>query len=221
MATIKSFDELNIVVGYDRSEPYEEYFDLDWLNDEERERRIALAYNLDEHFRPLILYLFYAALATAEIDWEYFESAFRIEYRMALESANFTVDDDVEKRIDTTAGEIRDSSEKRITSIGDMTDADLYYLSEDRLRFISENEAQDSAENEEFITALYEGKTQKEWISMRDNRVRQTHRIADSQVKPIMEPFEVGNSLMQFVGDSSLGADAEEIVGCRCHVRYF
>ena len=57
MATIKSFDELNVVVGYDRSEPYEDYFDLEYLSDDERERRIALAYNLEEHFRPLILYL--------------------------------------------------------------------------------------------------------------------------------------------------------------------
>ena len=221
MATIKSFDELNVVVGYDRSEPYEDYFDLDYLSDDERERRIALAYSMEDHFRPLILYLFYAALASAEIDWEYFESAFRVEYQSVLEEFEFTVNDDVSNRIENTVDVIRDSSEKRVTSIDDMSDADLYYLSEDRLRFISENESQDSCEGEEFINALMDGMTQKEWISMRDNRVRKTHRIADSQVKPIMEPFEVGSSLLQFPGDQSYEPDPEEIVGCRCHVRYF
>ena len=34
MAGIKSFDELNVIVGYERSEPYEDYFDLDWLSEE-------------------------------------------------------------------------------------------------------------------------------------------------------------------------------------------
>ena len=89
MANVNSFDELNVIVGYHRSEPYEEYFDLDWLSEDEKERRIETAEKFDEHFRPLFLYLFYAALASAEIDWEYFESGLRVEYASVLEEMGY------------------------------------------------------------------------------------------------------------------------------------
>lgn len=221
MANVNSFDELNIIVGYHRSEPYEEYFDLDWLSEDEKERRIETAEKFDEHFRPLFLYLFYAALASAEIDWEYFESGLRVEYASVLEEMGYTINDYVNDRIDTFAREVRDSSGKRITILPYMDDGELWYLSDDRLRFISENESQNTNECEEFIQAVLSGMSGKEWVNMGDKRVRKTHVIAGGQIKPIMEPFEVGNSLLQYPGDMSMGASAEEIVSCRCHARYF
>lgn len=36
----------------------------------------------------------------------------------------------------------------------------------------------------------------------------------------IFEPFEVGNSLMMFPKDHSLGAQVKEIAGCRCSLKY-
>lgn len=60
------------------------------------------------------------------------------------------------------------------------------------------------------------GYRRKKWISERDSRVRLTHRIADSQIKLLEEPFVVGGSLMMFPQDTSLGAPAEEIANCRC-----
>lgn len=222
MADIKSFDELNVIVGYERSEPYEDYFDLDWLSEDEKERRVETAEKLEDHFRPLFLYLFYAALASAEIDWEYFESGLRVEYASALEEMGYTINDRVNDRIDTFAREVRDSSGKRITILPYMDDGELWYLSDDRLRYISENESQNTNECEEFIQAVLSGMSGKEWVNMGDKRVRKTHVIAGGQIKPIMEPFEVGNSLLLYPGDyESHGASAEEIVGCRCHARYF
>lgn len=219
--TISSFDELNVIVGYDRSEPYEEYFDLDWLSEEEKERRVETAERLEDHFRPLFLYLFYAALASAEIDWEYFESGLRVEYASALEELGYTINGYVNDRIDTFAREIRDSSGKRISILPYMDDGELWYLSDDRLRFISENESQNSNECEEFIQAVLSGMSGKEWVNMGDKRVRKTHVIAGGQIKPIMEPFDVGDSQLQYPGDLSLGASGEEVCGCRCHARYF
>lgn len=58
---------------------------------------------------------------------------------------------------------------------------------------------------------------QKEWISASDERTRDpTHIEADGQIVDLEEPFEVGESLMQFPGDPS-GA-AEEVINCRCAV---
>lgn len=217
---VSSFDELNVIVGYHKSEPYEEYFDLDWLSEEEKERRIEFADRLDDHFRPLFLYLFYAALASVEIDWEYFQSSLRIEYANALEESNYTINRYVDNRLDVFSREVRDSSEKRIVGLALMSNADLYYLSDDRIRFIAENESQNSNECEEFIQAALQGMTTKEWVNMGNKRVRKTHVKAGGQTRPIMEPFRVGNSLLQYPGDLSMGADAEEICGCRCHAKY-
>ena len=146
----------------------------------------------------------------------------RLEYASALEELGYTINDYVNDRIDTFAREIKDSSGKRITILPYMDDGELWYLSDDRLRFISENESQNTNECEEFIQAVLSGMSGKEWVNMGDKRVRKTHVKAGGQIKPIMEPFEVGNSLLMYPGDyGSHGASAEEIVGCRCHARYF
>lgn len=60
----------------------------------------------------------------------------------------------------------------------------------------------------------------KEWISTRDSRVRPTHKSADGQVVKMSEPFKVSGSELMHPGDSSLGAAAEVVTGCRCFVRY-
>lgn len=63
------------------------------------------------------------------------------------------------------------------------------------------------------------GFTKKQWVTMGDNKVRQTHRAAAGQIRLLEEPFIVGDSMMMFPQDSSLGASAAEIVNCRCSMR--
>lgn len=63
------------------------------------------------------------------------------------------------------------------------------------------------------------GFTRKQWVTMGDSRVRQTHREAAGQIRLLEEPFIVGDSMMMFPQDSSLGASASEIVNCRCSMR--
>ena len=53
-----------------------------------------------------------------------------------------------------------------------------------------------------------------------DKHTRDSHRDLDGVSKPISEPFEVGEYLMQFPTDDSLGAGMEEIANCRCSVEY-
>lgn len=62
----------------------------------------------------------------------------------------------------------------------------------------------------------YEG---KQWLTMGDEKVRQTHREAAGQIRALDEPFLVGDSLLMFPQDSSLGASAEEIINCRCTMK--
>ncbi len=54
------------------------------------------------------------------------------------------------------------------------------------------------------------------WESMKDERVRGPHAIADGQTVPINEPFTVGGYKLMYPCDDSLGAPPSETIGCRC-----
>ncbi len=59
---------------------------------------------------------------------------------------------------------------------------------------------------------------EKEWLSLRDDRVRDDHAEANGQRQPLDEPFLVGGDELMYPGDESLGAGADEIINCRCSV---
>lgn len=97
-----------------------------------------------------------------------------------------------------------------------------YYTSEDRAMLISENESHFAFSHKEFSDAIKSGKTKKQWMDIRDDRERKTHRAVGRMILPINEPFVVGKSKMMHPKDAeTYGADAEEIVNCRCSARYF
>lgn len=56
----------------------------------------------------------------------------------------------------------------------------------------------------------------KIWVTMGDSVVRPTHIEADGQEVKSNESFTVGGFDLMVPGDSSLGAPAEETIGCRC-----
>jgi hypothetical protein len=85
----------------------------------------------------------------------------------------------------------------------------------------AENEANSVKNYTDYRKAIEKGKTKKKWIDMRDKRERKTHLEVGGTVIPINEPFVVGNSLMMFPKDDSLGAADKEIINCRCSVKYF
>lgn len=57
----------------------------------------------------------------------------------------------------------------------------------------------------------------KTWSALLDNVTRATHVEADDQTVPQDDPFQVGNSLLLYPGDTSLGASLDEIINCRCN----
>lgn len=54
----------------------------------------------------------------------------------------------------------------------------------------------------------------KEWLSMRDDRVRVDHRDADATIVALEDPFEVGGASLMYPGDPS--APPGQVVNCRC-----
>lgn len=95
-----------------------------------------------------------------------------------------------------------------------------YFKSNDRAISISCNESMFCFNHDEYEKAIQQGKTSKMWQDVRDNRERPTHIKVGGSIVPINEPFVVGESLMMFPKDESLGASAEEIVNCRCTIEY-
>lgn len=56
----------------------------------------------------------------------------------------------------------------------------------------------------------------KEWITVGDERVREAHIMADSQVQTLNQSFEVGGEQLRWPGDTSLGASPGNVINCRC-----
>jgi uncharacterized protein with gpF-like domain len=56
----------------------------------------------------------------------------------------------------------------------------------------------------------------KMWVSSGDDKVRDTHQQADGQVVGLDETFTVGSSRLDYPGDEDHGADASEVIDCRC-----
>lgn len=212
MASILTFDELN-VLDYDgrRSEEYAEYFSGMGLTKRQKEERIKYAEEFEKAFWPVLIYLAtlreYGTL-TEEDAREQFWDAFFAVINMILPD-----DDSKEQMTDDFADEVARSTMEHLD--------EPYYFSKDRAMFMSENESESAHNYKEFNEAKASGKTRKRWIDMKDNRVRTTHREVGGVTMPIDEPFLVGESLLMFPKDTSLGADANEIVNCRCIAQYF
>lgn len=207
----REFDELNAPTPYIRSEPFDIYFgDMD-LTEEEKEKRIEVAEKLDE----LMLFLFaLIALMTENnaIDKNYIALQINNRY-MEILQGYMGVDKYIEDYINQFSNTF-------IKTTFDGID-DSWYLSADRARFVAENESETVWNYDEYQQAIKSGKTRKQWVDIRDNKERKTHRKVGGTVIPIEDTFVVGDSLMRFPKDTYYGAEAKEIVNCRCTIKYF
>ena len=96
-----------------------------------------------------------------------------------------------------------------------------YMTSTDRSIVIAETETNNAANYDGYEEAKENGKTQKVWITLQDNKVRQTHSEIDGMTIGIDELFQVGAAEMRFPCDEELAYDfPEEIVNCRCSLEY-
>lgn len=206
-----NFDELNKLVVHKRAVPYEEYFgDMD-LTEEECEERIGLAERFESRFLPVMALLFMMQLYD-RMNWEQVREQLEDAYTDAL-AGYIAVDDRLREHISSFADDIILSTQANMK--------DPYFFSMDRAQFIAENESNTSFEYSDFMRATKSGKTRKTWKDVRDKKERDTHVKVGGTTLPIWEPFSVGDSLMMYPKDESLGAGPEETINCRCHAKYF
>lgn len=87
-----------------------------------------------------------------------------------------------------------------------------------RVPFIAENEVLAAYGWTAFHTAEQFSPREREWNTMHDDRVRDTHADVDGQLRRMGEPFNVGGASLMHPGDP--GGPASEVVNCRCWERY-
>lgn len=205
------FDEINSLIPNKRSMSFEQYFGEMQLTDEEIQNRIELAEKLEDGF-IFVLALLFTMQQQNLMDWERARQEYENRYLAAL-VGYVTITPYIQNYIKSMSYDIMDSTRNHQN--------DIYYYSPDRSRFMAENESNFARSYQVNEDAVASGFKRKRWITMRDNKVRETHREVDGQVRAIDNLFYVGGSLMGYPRDGSLGASSSEIVGCRCSIQYF
>lgn len=215
--SVSSYDELNIRPNNRRSEPYKEYFSKMSISDKEKQERIAFSEKMEEVVL-YILVLIETTVESGETKREYIQTQFYDKYLDVIASY-MLIDTYIKQYALDVTKQIIDATFERF-SAKDKSITDDYYLSNDRAMFISECEANSILNYRQYSKAVKSGKMKKKWIDVGDKRERKTHLEVGGTTLPIGEPFSVGDSLLQFPKDTSLGASADEIVNCRCSIQY-
>ena len=200
-------DELNVTKN--RSMPFEKFFGEMSLSDKQKKQRISFAEDFEDKLLEFLI-LFTTALDYGQDD------AF---LRLQLQQFYFDVVSTYLATDKYVTDHVEEFSDNFIATTKKHKD-DPWYTSKDRAKFNAENEANDILNYADFQDAIANGMNAKEWVTMKDNRVRKTHKAVDGKIIPIGDTFEVGGYLMRFPMDDEYGADDDEIVCCRCSLRY-
>ena len=218
--SVSSYDELNIRPNNRRSEPYKEYFSKMSISDKEKQERIAFSEQMEEVVL-YILTLIETTIESGETNMEYIQTQFYDKY-LDVVLGYMLIDSYIKEYVLETSKQIIGTTFSHIVEKHPDSEqaTDDYYLSNDRAMFISECEANSILNYRQYSKALKSGKIKKTWIDVGDKRERKTHLEVGGTTLPIDEPFSVGDSLLQFPKDTSLGASADEIVNCRCSIQY-
>ena len=206
-----SFDELNSLLANKRSMSFEQYFGEMELSDDEIQQRIELAEKLEDGFL-FVLALLFTMQQYNEVNWEWARQEYENRYLSAL-AGYVTITPYIRQYVRDMSYDIMDSTKKH--------QAEYYYYSPDRGKFMAECEANTTRSYQCNEDAIAQGKTMKRWLTMGDKRVRTTHKEVGGTSKPIGEPFYVGGSLMMFPRDTQYSPPNSLVCGCRCSIEYY
>ena len=85
-----------------------------------------------------------------------------------------------------------------------------------RAKMIARTETAGAMNFGSYATYKTEGVGKKEWVATMDDRTRDDHADADTQVVGIDEPFGIGDESLMYPGDPD--GDPGEVINCRCTV---
>lgn len=204
-----SWDELNILVGYDVSEPYDEYYAPMHITKRQKERRIALAEDLEIVFAGLLEEIFYCEQLGVSIPDDIYQRA--VEEYMSVIGSVVTTD---EYLIDHATSTVADT-----IAVLRRHREDPFYYSKDRAMAISEDEANSVWNHSEYKDARKKYKN-KTWDTIMDGKERDSHAELNGVTLPIDEPFLARGGYLLYPRDDSMGASPEELHRCRCSLSF-
>ena len=215
MDCLLSFDDMNKLGIKRRSVPYTEYFEPMDLTDEQKEERESFSEDTEDK-------LLFALILLALLDEYGVSEPERIQQVTETLTMEFT---GVIERYTTIDDHLRSYAEDFSATFVETTIENIseaWFMSEDRVMFDSENEANTVLNYKDYIRAIASGYTKKEWVTFKDNRVRKTHKVLDGKTIGITNLFEVGNTFMAYPKDLAHGAanHPESYINCRCTVHF-
>lgn len=202
--------------------PIDKFFAEMELSDEEKKRREDLAEELLVLFLLLFSEIKAERLVGNEIDVEYYKDMLfrhycdKIEVYLVLVMALLgrkTLSEQMKAEIKERTSYIVDTTLKYL---------DDFYTSEDRATMLAESETNYVGNTLEYDSAVYQGYRHKQWLTMKDEKVRLHHVEVDGVIKDIDEYYQVGLAEMLYPYDMSRnGAEhPEEWMNCRCTISY-
>lgn len=213
---IQKFDESNNLTS-----SIERYFNTMGISEEQKRKRIQLAEDIE-----LIMILFLMAMEEGNKPVETIEMELTDEYVEILRENNVPIDDYLVKRsvttvqqiVSTTVAHMDYSSEEE--SVISSTEEPNYYTSDLRAKKIAINESSVVWNHTEYEQNV-DKYAYKMWRTMEDEQVRASHEPMDGMIIESDGVFNVNGSLMRYPQDDELGADANEIIGCRCWLEWY
>lgn len=215
----RQFDELTTIrkklTKAEARKKIREYFDEMDIPENDKAERTKTAYGLFAIFTAIFALISadmeIYGIITEEAKIGYCEKA-EADFRSVLEDNGYS----------EYLNELWDKISETVRQIVDDTinNTSEYYTSDDRAVTISETETNKAGNLKAERKAVKAGYVNKTWITKRDNKVRHTHTVLDGVTIGIFDTFNVGGYEMHFPCDESLGAGPEEIVNCRCTLKY-
>lgn len=203
-------DELNMPLSDEEIiETFYDYFrEMEQIEDEQVEERV----NFAKEFYDLVIMFMFLVSGTAYTegiqDIDYYISFLQRRYRDIIGFEDAYIN-----------GYINQITVEIVNSTFENIDTE-YFLSQDRAINIAETETNTVLNYGDYKDAIEKGFTKKTWITERDNRVRKSHQIADGKTVNIKEYFKVGGDMMLFPHDLSMNPKPQNVIGCRCHIKY-
>lgn len=191
------------------------------LPEAEKKKREQIARDLEEVF--IILFLVIAA--DYELD-RLEEKEYYIDFlgRYYEETARKYLEEKEVLFIVLVAALLEDIVETTLEHIQEGDTQDLsdneYFLSDDRALDLAENGANIIADYGDYENAVENGYSKKQWLTMRDSKVRDTHVSMEGKTIPINDYFDVNGSKMRYPHDLSMNPDIAEVSNCRCVCHY-
>lgn len=205
-----SWDELNQLVGYKISEPYDEYFDPMQISEEQKQKRIKMAEEIESVMTDLLIEMFYAE----QYDTPVFDVAYRDAvqaYIAAVAVLGIEPDDYLQNHAEEIIANVIEVLSKHWD--------DPWFYSKDRAIALAEGESNSIWNYTEYEDAV-KNKRWKTWHTIMDGRERESHAEANGTRIPINDVFHLQGGDCYFPRDDSLGMSDEEIISCRCSLSF-